>query len=464
METHEAPTNEPEICASEQIVTPVPGSPADKRGVLEKVLSIMSEVRAGEGLGALLLTLNLFVLLGTYYIMKTVRETLILVDGGAEVKAYSSAAQAVLLLLVVPLYGWIGTKINRNQLVRFTTIFFASNLLIFYFLAQRELKIAIPYYIWVGIFNVFTVSQLWAFASDLYDECQGKRLFPILGIGASLGAVAGAWAGGEMIKPLGINKMMLISVVLLCLCAGLSRLSGYVIVKKTGDEDAKQLDKAKLGTEGGFALVMKDRYLLLIAILTVLLNIASLSGDFIMGKLVINHANELYGAGKAAAAAKKQWVGGFFASYYYWTNLVGFLIQTFLVSRIFKLFGIRRALFFLPVISLATFVSIAALPVLAVARIFKIGENSVNYSLQNTVRHALLLPTSREAKYKAKAAIETFFVRFGDVLQAGVVYLGTMMSLSIRGFASISIFVTLAWIYVAVLIYRRHKVLAPIHH
>lgn len=464
METHEAPANEAEVCASEQIVTPSPGSPADRRGLLEKALSVVSEVRAGEGLGALLLTLNLFLLLGTYYVLKTVRETLILVDGGAEVKAYSSAAQAILLLVVVPAYGWIGTRINRNQLVRFTMIFFAANLFIFYLFARREVKIAIPYYIWVGIFNVFTISQLWAFASDLYDECQGKRLFPILGIGASLGAVAGAWAGGAMIKPLGINRMMLLSVAMLLVCAGLSRLSGYVIVKKTGDEDAKAMDKATLGAEGGFTLVMKDPYLRLIAILTVLLNVASLSGDFIMGKLVLNHANELYGAGKAASALKKQWVGGFFASYYYWTNLVGFLIQTFLVSRIFKLFGIRRALFFLPIISLATFASIAIYPFLAVARIFKIAENSVNYSLQNTVRHALLLPTSREAKYKAKAAIETFFVRFGDVLQAGVVFLGTQMAFSIRGFASISIFVTLAWIYVAVLIFRRHKVLAPIHH
>ena len=116
--------------------------------------------------------------------------------GGAEVKAYSSAAQAIILLGVVPLYGWIATHLNRNRLLRWTTLFFASNLLIFYFVGQAGARIGVVYYIWVGIFNVFTVAQLWAFATDLFSLEQGKRLFPLLGAGASAGAVAGAWIAG----------------------------------------------------------------------------------------------------------------------------------------------------------------------------------------------------------------------------------------------------------------------------
>jgi hypothetical protein len=104
-----------------------------RKNVLERILSVAGDVRPGEGLGALILTINLFTLLGTYYLLKTVRESLILAQGGAEVKAYSSAAQAVVLLVVVPLYGWIATYLNRNRLLRWTTPFFALNLLIFYF-------------------------------------------------------------------------------------------------------------------------------------------------------------------------------------------------------------------------------------------------------------------------------------------------------------------------------------------
>jgi ATP:ADP antiporter, AAA family len=104
-----------------------------RKNLLERLLSVICDVCPGEGLGALILAINLFMLLGAYYLLKTVRESLILAEGGAEVKAYSSAAQAIILLGVVPLYGWIATHLNRNRLLRWTTLFFASNLLIFYF-------------------------------------------------------------------------------------------------------------------------------------------------------------------------------------------------------------------------------------------------------------------------------------------------------------------------------------------
>ncbi len=193
-----------------------------RKSLLERILSVITDVRAGEGLGAVLLTADLAVLLGGYYLLKTVRESLILAQGGAEVKAYSSAAQAILLFGVVPIYGWIATRINRNQLLRWTAIFFASNLLLFAYLGSRGIHEAVPYFIWVGIFNVFTVAQLWAFATDLYTESQGKRLFPMLGVGASVGAVGGAWIAGKLIKPLGPYNVMLIAAAALCLCAALS--------------------------------------------------------------------------------------------------------------------------------------------------------------------------------------------------------------------------------------------------
>jgi ATP:ADP antiporter, AAA family len=426
-----------------------------RRGALERVLSVITDVRAGEGLGAVLLTADLTVLLGGYYLLKTVRESLILAQGGAEVKAYSSAAQAILLFAVVPLYGWIGTRMNRNQLLRWTTIFFASNLLIFAYLGSRGIHEAVPYFIWVGIFNVFTVAQLWAFATDLYSEAQGKRLFPMLGVGASLGAVGGAWMAGKLIKPVGPYNMMLIAAAALCLCAGLSRWAGYVISKRAGEQEKKK-DIETLGPEGGFQLLISDPYLRLIAVLTILLNIVSLSGDFVLGKLVVNHANEVVGSGKQLLAARSAFIGAYYASYYAWTNLVSFVIQAFLVSRIFKYIGVRRSLFILPALSFATFGSILVVPLMSVVRTFKIAENGTNYSLQNTIRNALLLPASREAKYKAKAAIETFCVRLGDVTQAGIIFLGTRLHASVHSYAAITLAITVLWTLVARSLYREH--------
>src|SRR6202522_1086981 len=416
-----------------------------RKSLLERVLSIITDVRAGEGFGAVLLTADLTVLLGGYYLLKTVRESLILAQGGAEVKAYSSAAQAILLFGVVPVYGWISTRINRNQLLRWTSIFFASNLLLFAYLGSRGIHEAVPYFIWVGIFNVFTVAQLWAFATDLYTEAQGKRLFPMLGVGASIGAVGGAWIAGKLIKPLGPYNVMLIAAGALCVCAALSRWASHVISEREGEREQKK-NVETLGKEGGFQLLISEPYLRLIAVLTILLNIVSLSGDFIVGKLVINHANEAVGLGKQLMDARGAYIGAYYANYYAWTNLVSFVIQAFLVSRIFKYIGVRGSLFILPALSFATFGAILINPILSVVRNLKIAENGANYSLQNTVRNALLLPTSREAKYKAKAAIETFCVRLGDVLQAGIIFLGTQLHASLTWFATITLAFIALWI------------------
>ncbi|HTF62856.1 MAG TPA: Npt1/Npt2 family nucleotide transporter [Edaphobacter sp.] len=439
----------------------LPGSALrPRKSFLEKTLSIIGDVQPGEGWGALILIVNLFTLLGTYYLLKTVRESLILAEGGAEVKAYSSAAQAILLLGVVPLYGWIGTHLNRNRLLRWTTLFFALNLILFYLVGRSGVRIGVVYYIWVGIFNVFSVAQLWSFATDLFSQAQGKRLFPLLGVGASLGAVGGAWIAGRLIAPLGPYNIMLISAAALGVCAALTRLAGHVITSQSGEHEKKK-DSETLGSEGGFELLMRDRYLLLIAILTVLLNIVSLSGDFIFGKLLVNQTNAVVGTAGSLMKARKAYIGSYYASYYEWTNIVGFVIQTFLVSRIFKRIGVRGSLFILPAISIATFVTILASPVLRVVRLLKIAENSTNYSLQNTVRQALMLPTSREAKYKAKAAIDTFCVRLGDVLQAGVIFLGTALHFEIRTFAAMTLLITLLWFFVAYKLYLEHKRRAP---
>ncbi len=138
-------------------------------------------------------------------------------------------------------------------------------------------------------------------------------------------------------------------------------------------------------------------------------------------------------------------------------NLLGLLFQLFLVSRIFKYIGVRGALFILPCIALMGYSLLIVFPLLAAVRITKTLENSTDYSIQNTARHALFLPTSREAKYKAKAAIDTFFWRAGDMLQAGVVFLGTQLAFGISDFALLNLVFVLVWLGIVGMIYREHK-------
>ena len=224
---------------------------------------------------------------------------------------------------------------------------------------------------------------------------------------------------------------------------------------------ARRRRKKPLGKEGGFQLIRKDRYLLLIALLVLLLNVVNTTGEFLLGKLVVGAAEEAVAAANVAAAnvdaLKAAFIGEFYGNFFGWVNLLGLLFQLFLVSRIFKYIGVRGALFILPCIALMGYSLLIVFPLLAAVRITKTLENSTDYSIQNTARHALFLPTSREAKYKAKAAIDTFFWRAGDMLQAGVVFLGTQLAFGISDFALLNLVFVLVWLGIVGMIYREHK-------
>jgi AAA family ATP:ADP antiporter len=159
---------------------------------------------------------------------------------------------------------------------------------------------------------------------------------------------------------------------------------------------------------------------------------------------------------------RSQEIGRFYGEFFFWVNLVGVLTQMFLVSRIFKWFGVRAALFALPLIAFGGYAAIALTGAMAVLRIAKTAENSIDYSLQNTIKQALFLPTSREAKYKAKAAIDTFFVRFGDTASAGIIFFGLhSLGLGPRTFALVNVGLVSIWILLNVGISREHKKLIP---
>lgn len=136
--------------------------PPQGKNLLEQILSLFSVVKSGEGGSAILLTLNVFLLLAAYYFLKIVRDTLILDESGAAAASYSAAGQALLLLLVVPAYGFLAAKVNRIRLVSGATLFFVSHLIIFFLLGSAGYRIGIPFYLWLGIFNVFVVAQFWA--------------------------------------------------------------------------------------------------------------------------------------------------------------------------------------------------------------------------------------------------------------------------------------------------------------
>jgi len=427
------------------------------RSALERLLSVFADVRAGEGPGVVLLACTVFLLLAGYYLLKTAREALILTEGGAEVKVYSSAAQAVLLLAVVPAYGWLASRVPRIRLIGLTSVFFAVNLLLFAAARVAGMAVGVAFYIWLGIYNVFVISQFWAFANDLYTEGQGRRLFPFIGVGSSLGAWLGAEAAGALVARTasGPDTLMMMTAAILVGCFGLIVTVNRREVGRS-DAGAKAQNETPVGGEGGFRLVLEDRYLLWIAVLMVLLNVVNTSGEFLLSKLVLAEATTRFGDA-SQLIDRQRFIGSFYGTFFGRVNLLGLLLQLLVTSRLMRYMGVRGALFILPVLALINYSVIVVAPVLAVVSVLKVLENSVDYSVQNTVRQALFLPTSREAKYKAKAAIDTFFMRLGDVIQAGVVRIGTHLGAGIGAFATLNVVLTVAWLFVAGRIAREHR-------
>lgn len=400
---------------------------------------------------ALLLATNVFTLLASYYVLKTVREALILSEAGAAVKSYSSAGQALMLLGVIPAYGFVASRLKRSSLIRWVTLFFVSHLAIFYALGTAGFKVGIAFFLWVGVFNVLVIAQFWAFANDVNESGSGERMFPIIGIGSALGAWFGARAAARLFQTLTPYQLMLVAGGGLLVSLAIA----WFVEKRSQSRPSEPISG-----KGGFRLVLSSRLLLLIAMMVLLFNMVNSLGEFMLGRIVVDEMNAAVAAGTLDATQMKSAIGAFYGDFFGWVNLIGLLLQVFVVSFLFKCIGARGALFVLPLIALGSYGLMAALPVLGIVRAMKTLENSADYSIQNTARHALFLPMSREAKYKAKAAIDTFFWRLGDLAQAAVVLIGTQLALTTSQYAWVNIGLISLWLIVVAGIYREHGKLA----
>ena len=419
-------------------------------GPLERFLRLFTDVRDGEGPQLLLLALHGFLVLTAYYVIKPVREALILDQpGGAELKSYAYAAQAVLLVVLVPLYGALATRLPRRRLINVVTAFCIACLPAFYLLAEAKAPIGLVFFLWIGVFSLMVIAQFWAYANDIYTPDAGKRLFAVIAFGASSGAVFGAWISSHLVRAIGVNPLLLAAATILAVSLIL-----FNIIDLRG-QAARRTGRAEkdvpIGAGNAFALVLRNRYLVLMALVILFLNWVNTSGEYILSSIVKHAADAEVAAGTLSAGDEGRFIAAFFANYFQIVNIAGMLLQLFVVSRVVKYLGVPVALCILPVVALGSYTLAALIPSLAIMRWVKTAENSVDYSLMNTVRQMLFLPTTREEKYKAKQVIDSFVVRIGDVLSAGTVYLGTtFFALTVSQFAWINVVLVLAWLALAV--------------
>jgi len=420
---------------------------------LARLLRPFAKVEPEEAVSASLLTLAVFLLLLAYYLLKTAREPLILLHGGAEVKSYASAGQSLLLLLVIPAYAALAARVGRLRLLLVVYGFFALNLLAFNLLLARDVEIGVAFYLWVGVFNNTAIAQVWSFANDLYTPEQGKRLFAILGIGSSLGAVVGAFVA-KRLAGLGPPVMLLLAAVVLVLCGVLVAVVERREQRTRARSSAQPAAAADAPPVAGPALkaLLHDRYLVWIALATFFLNCVNSTGEYILDRTLLEVLAQEGTSGKAAIAA----IGGFKADYFGWVNLIGVALQLFAVSRVLAVLGVRRALFVLPSVALLSYGLMLFAPLLPLIRLGKISENSLDYSLQNTARQALFLVGTRAEKYLGKTVIDTLVVRLGDVLSAVLVFGAGLFALPVQAFAVVNLGMIACWLGVLVWLGREH--------
>ena len=439
-------------------------------GLVYRLLKLFTDVRPGEALTAFLLMINVYMLLMAYYIIKPVRDALMLKEWPPEIKNYLSAAIAVLLVFAVKIFASVASKYPRQQMITWVTLFFISNLVLFYVLHLGGIgpgAMGIFFYIWVSIFNVIVVSYFCGVANEIYTEEAGKRMFPLIAFGATFGGFSGGKITDILVVPLGTFQLMLVAGGILGICILITWIIHTREVKRKGQKDVQsiqtkesdEIDEEKpIGKEGAFRLVFKKKYLLYIAFFVLLLNFVNTNGVYMLDTVAKNAAVEAVEAGTAGALDVGQYLTKFYANFYNIMNLFAMFVQLFIVSRIFKWFGVRTAIFILPVLAFGGYFALSFGAALVLVRWVKVIDNGLDYSLMNTTRHSLYLITSRVEKYKAQAVTKTFFHRAGDVLSAALVFLGTtFLAFRIENIAMVNVVLILIWIYVGALIFREHK-------
>jgi AAA family ATP:ADP antiporter len=454
------------------------------RGSVKKgvgILRIFSDIRPGESATALILLADIFILLASYYIIKVVREPLVLISaekdmgilmasnlpewlkdilrlqGGPQLKAAAAACQALLLVGFIPLFSWFASRVKRIRFLTGVNLFFISNIILFYILSLAKVPfLGFYFYVWVGIFNNSLIALFWSFANDLYTQEKGHRLFPVIAIGATAGAPVGSAVAGSL-KNLPPFQTILLTTVLLGVFLGLALLA-HVRESKSRDPESPcpPVESRVLNRGSGFKYVFGNRYVLLVGLLLLILNIVNTSGEFILSDFVRNSA------ALAAPGKESSVVQSFYGNFNLLSSLLAFLLQAFLVSRIVKHAGLRGVLLILPVLAFGAYGLIGIGAGLGLVKWLKIGENATDYSIMNTGKAMLWLPTAREEKYKAKQTVDTFFVRMGDFAAALLFIAGTtLLGFGVRAIAAIVLLLVAVWLVVTFRVLKRHDRLAP---
>ena len=399
-----------------------------------------------------------FMVLGSYYVIKPVRDD-IGANNGVGNLWWMFTGTLLVALVANTGFSAIVARMSRRRFIPIAYRFFILNLAIFY-LAMRCLSntaqfwVGTAFFVWVsGAFNLFILTVFWAFMSDVFLPDQGKRLFAFISVGGELGGIVGALLAGALVKKIGAVNLLIISAIMLEAAAWCARFFPADFHIRGSQQKDERNDKAAEKPIGGGIItgishVFRSPYLIAICGFMFLYAITTTFVYFQQADITGSQFHD-----RAARTA-------FFAHIDTWVNSLTLLVQLFLTGRLLKWIGVGPTLAFLPVLSMIGFIAIGISPVLSLFAVFQVARRAGNFAVTRPAREVLFTVLSREDKYKAKSFIDTFVYRVADQVGAWSYSLLRWLGLGLTGISWIAVPLTGLWCILSVWLGRKQAALA----
>ena len=355
--------------------------------------------------------LDIYCVLSSYYVMRPIRDQAGVAGGVQNLQWLFTGTLVVMLLLNIP-FACLVKLLPRQRFVAITYHFFAANILLFGALFHaadpaQAVWVGRAFFIWASVFNLFVVSMFWQLNVDVFGPEQGKRLFGLIAVGATLGAMSGSFITAALarhVPPLGLLVIAAALLEIAVFAAGrLSRLAAAAEPPRAAQEAQAPIGG---GVLSGITHVVRSPYLLNLGIFLLLFSITSTF-------LYFQQAAAVGGAFKDRAAQTQ-----FFATVDLLVNCLALVVQLFLTARIVMMLGVALTLAVLPALTIVGFGAIALVPTLVAVAAFQVIRRAADYAVARPARELLYTVTAREDRYKAKSVIDTVIYRGGDQVGA----------------------------------------------
>lgn len=395
------------------------------------------KIESGEWSRLLIAFFYFFCLLSGYFMLRPIRGAIAAADATNLQWLYT--ATFISMLVLVPLFGYLVSNFKRSRFVPGIYLFFITNILLFAWLfsdGMPDIWVQRSYYVWISVFNLFVVSIFWSFMADIFRTGQAQRLFGTIAAGGSLGAIIGPLITGNIAESVGNSGLMVAAAVLIMVAT----LAAIYLGRHSEARDRDARPESVIGGSiwEGAVKVFSSKYLILICLLMLLHNLTS---TFLYNGMALLVSEQIPAEGAARTI--------FFSNLNLAVNLIAFVLQFLLTSRIVAWLGMPRTMILMPLLLAAGMVVLGSSLTLVLFASVQVAQRSLNYGLIGPIKEMLFTVVDRATKYKSKNFIDTVIYRGSDVTASWIFKGLTVLGLSLSQIALVFIPVLAIWGYVS---------------